>query len=78
MDHLDRIGIPVVQANVALPDEPAVSGHGYGASELEASVGAWGELCEELHCHRWLQRQPAYEASYAEMERRHSARDRME
>lgn len=67
IDHLDRVGVPVVQANVLLGNEPATSGHGYGLTEIEAAVGAWGELCEELHCHTWLQRNPGIQASYAEL-----------
>ncbi len=74
IDHLDRIGVPLVQANVFLGAEPATSGHGYGFTETEAAVGAWGELCEELHCHTWLQRNPGIEASYAELRRAHGPR----
>ena len=74
VDHLDRIGVPVVQANVFLGGEPATSGHGYGLTEIEAAVGAWGELCEELHCHTWLQRTPGIQASYAELLRAHGPR----
>ena len=69
LDHLDRIGVPVVQANLFLPDEPATTGHGYGATEAEAEAGAWGELCEELHVHDWLRRTPPFQASRAELVR---------
>ncbi len=65
IDGLDRIGLPVVQANVLLPGEPAASGHGYGATEAEAEVGAWGELCEEVHVHAWARRAPYRTASHA-------------
>ena len=41
IDALDRIGIPVVQANLILPDEPATTGYGYGFETVEAEVGAW-------------------------------------
>lgn len=71
IDHLDRIGVPVVQANLFLPDEPATSGHGYGATELEAETGAWGELCEELHLHDWLNATPPHAASRTELVRAH-------
>ena len=30
IDALDRIGIPVVQANLIVRDEPATTGYGYG------------------------------------------------
>ena len=69
IDHLDRIGVPVVQANIFLGNEPATSGHGYGLTETEAAVGAWGELCEELHCHTWLARTPSRHASYSDLVR---------
>ena len=71
VDQLDRIGIPTVQANIFLPGEPCTSGHGYGFTEDEAEVGAWGELCEELHCHAWLRATPGESGSYADMLRRH-------
>ena len=71
IDPLDRIGIPVVQANIFVPDEPCTSGHGYGFTEAEAEVGAWGELCEEFHVHAWLKRTPDLSASYADLARRH-------
>jgi len=74
IDPLDRIGVPVVQANVALGGQPATTGHGYGLTEIEASVGAWGELCEELHCQAWLERTPGRRASYAELVRECGAR----
>ena len=74
IDHLDRVGVPLVQANVSLGAEPATSGHGYGFSEIEAAVGAWGELCEELHCYSWVQRNPGVEANYAELRRAHGQR----
>lgn len=74
IDHLDRVGVPVVQANVSHDGKPAISGHGYGVSEIEAAVGGWGELCEELHCLTWLQRTPGIQASYAELLRAHGPR----
>ena len=73
IDTLDRIGVPVVQANIFVPDEPCTSGHGYGFTEAEAEVGAWGELCEEFHVHAWLKRTPDLSASYADLVRRHGA-----
>ena len=49
IDAMDRIGVPVVQANLLLPTEPATIGYGYGFAQVEAEVGALGELCEEVH-----------------------------
>ena len=69
IDALDRIGIPVVQANLILPDEPATTGYGYGFETVEAEVGALGELCEEVHAGRAVKAAPRLEASYAELAR---------
>ncbi len=74
VDTLDRTGIPMVQANIFIPGEPCTSGHGYGFTEDEAEVGAWGELCEELHVHTWLQRTPELTASHDELVHSHGAR----
>lgn len=69
IDSLDRIGIPVAQANLILPDEPATIGYGYGFEAIEAEVGALGELCEEVHVGAWVKRAPRLVASYAELVR---------
>lgn len=69
IDGLDRIGVPVVQANLILPGEPATTGYGYGFEEVEARVGALGELCEEVHAGKWLAQAPRVVASYAELAR---------
>lgn len=67
IEGLDRIGIPVMQANLILPDEPATIGYGYGFEPDEAEVGAVGELCEEVHVHHWVKHAPRIDASYARM-----------
>ncbi|GAA0571338.1 YcaO-related McrA-glycine thioamidation protein [Craurococcus roseus] len=69
IDGLDRIGIPVVQANLILPGEPATTGYGYGFTDVEARVGALGELCEEVHVGKWLAQAPRVVASHAELVR---------
>jgi thiazole/oxazole-forming peptide maturase SagD family component len=58
-----------VQANLILTGEPATTGYGYGFTEVEARVGALGELCEEVHVGKWLARAPRVVASYAELTR---------
>ncbi|MGG5888296.1 hypothetical protein ACLF3G_14265 [Falsiroseomonas sp. HC035] len=58
IDRLDRTGVPVVQASLILPDEPATIGYGYGFSAVEAEVGALGELCEEVHVGRHVAEAP--------------------
>ncbi|MBV9656016.1 MAG: YcaO-like family protein [Acetobacteraceae bacterium] len=69
IDALDRTGIPVVQASLLLSSEPATIGYGYGFSEVEAEVGALGELCEEVHVGEWMHIAPRVVASYAELRR---------
>lgn len=64
IDSLDRLGIPVVQANLVSPDRPTIIGHGYGLTEAEATTGALGELCEEVHVGAWVKRQTPVQASY--------------
>ena len=73
IDALDRIGIPVVQASLILPDEPATIGYGYGFEPIEAEVGALGELCEEVHVGAWIKTAPRIVASFAELSRTRGA-----
>ncbi|MCR0981869.1 YcaO-like family protein [Roseomonas populi] len=75
IDHLDRTGIPVVQANLILDDEPATTGYGYGFTEVEAEVGALGELCEEVHCGAAIKVLPRVTGSYAELSRTRAVAD---
>lgn len=74
IDALDRIGIPVAQANLIMPDEPATTGYGYGFTPEEAEVGALGELCEEVHVGSWLKRAPRIVGSHAELARARGVR----
>ncbi len=74
IDGLDRVGVPVVQANLILENEPATIGYGYGFTPVEAEVGALGELCEEVHVGAWVKRAPRTVASYAELARAHGPR----
>ena len=74
IDALDRIGVPVVQAVLLAPDRHALSGYGYGVTELEAQVGALGELCEEAHVGAAIAAAPHTIASYAALVGRLGAR----
>jgi len=74
IDGLDRLGIPVVQANLIQPGEPATIGYGYGFTAVEAEVGAVGELCEEVHVGTWIKHASRVVASYAELLRAKGAR----
>jgi ribosomal protein S12 methylthiotransferase accessory factor len=67
IDQLDRTGVPVVQANLILPDEPATIGYGYGFTKVEAEVGALGELCEEVHVGRHVAEAPRVTGSHASL-----------
>ena len=69
IDGLDRIGIPVVQAAVLGDGGQVTAGYGYGTTEIEAQVGALGELCEEVHAGAWLARAPRRAASHAALVR---------
>ena len=74
IDALDRLGIPVVQANLLTPERPTIVGHGYGLTEAEAATGALGELCEEVHLGTWVMRQEPTQASYNTLVARLGAR----
>jgi thiazole/oxazole-forming peptide maturase SagD family component len=73
IDGLDRLGIPVMQASLQPDEQSAIDGYGYGATAIEAEVGALGELCEETHAGDWIGRAPFVTASHAELVRRHGA-----
>ena len=77
---LDRLGIPVC-ALTFLPsaDAPAMvwqlcEGIGYGATEDEARVGAYGELTEEVSSSVALTRMERCTGSYNELVRQHGGR----
>jgi len=74
IDGLDRTGIAVAQANLLLPTEPATTGYGYGFQPIEAEVGALGELCEEVHTSRAMERLRRWDGTYPEMVRQRGAR----
>ena len=74
VDQLDRVGLPVVQAMLVLPNEPATIGYGYGATPIEGEVGALGELCEEVHVGQALARLPRVVDSYANLVRQRGQR----
>jgi len=63
-DGLDRLGVPVVAAGLAFPDDYIFDGYGYGATPEEALVGALGELSEDTHAEAALARTERVEGSY--------------
>lgn len=73
IDTLDRLGVPVVQATLTSAHQ-AVDGYGYGLTEIEAEVGALGELCEEAHAAAFVARAEIVAASHGELVARVGAR----
>ena len=77
---LDRVGIPVQALTfLASANGPAMvwqlcEGIGYGATEDEARVGAYGELTEEVSSSVGLARAERFTGSYREMLARHGER----
>jgi len=69
LQALDRTGIAVVQANLLSPGKPVITGHGYGFEPVVGEVGALGELCEEVHCARWVENNPGMVSSFDELVR---------
>ena len=69
IDHLDRTGIPVVQASLIRGSDPAITGYGYGGTPIEAEVGALGELCEEVHAADAVDRAEYVRGTTAELSR---------
>ncbi len=69
IDHLDRTGIPVVQAALIIGSDPAITAYGYGLTPIEAEVGALGELCEEVHSARVVAEAEYVHGAYADLSR---------
>lgn len=63
----DRVGVPVVAADVTGP--PRFGSFGYGDTVEQARTGAYGELVEAALLHRHLRALTPRRASYAELRR---------
>lgn len=71
IDGVDRLGIPILDATYVPADATHLTyGVGYGATELEALVGAYGELCEDAHHSRTFVATELEEGTYAELQSR--------
>ena len=66
--ELDHTGVPVWTVLQWQPDGEALSGVGYGPTEERARIGGWGEMAEQVLCHRALERLERRTASYADLE----------
>ncbi|AFE03347.1 hypothetical protein COCOR_00215 [Corallococcus coralloides DSM 2259] len=71
IDPIDRLGIPVASASLALGGGTGavLHGNGYGRTDEEARVGALGELVEETFCELAMHRMPRVHGSYAALVR---------
>ncbi len=65
---LDHLGIPVWTATLWESErEMSYGGIGYGATEAQARIGAWGEMTEGIGAHRGLRRLPRRTASFEKL-----------
>ena len=68
VDGVDRLGIPIYDATY-IPEDAThnIYGVGYGATETEALVGAYGELCEDCFHSRAFVALDLAEGTYPEL-----------
>ena len=76
IDPNDHLGIPVVDATF-IPDHHhrRYNGVGYGATETQAQIGAFGELHEFMSVAEAFAAAPKQQASYRELSQTHSVID---
>ena len=74
VDGVDRLGIPILDATY-IPDDAThnIYGVGYGATETEALVGAYGELCEDAFHSKAFVALGLEEGTYPELRERFGA-----
>jgi ribosomal protein S12 methylthiotransferase accessory factor len=66
IDGADYLGLPIYNVDL-FTDQGYYSGIGYGATETEALVGAYGELAEDCHLQLSFPNLPQREASYSNL-----------
>ena len=76
IDPIDYLGAPIVSIDLLVKDENgqvrhAYNGIGYGADELAATLGAYGELAEETHLEESFYQLDLEAGSYTDMVARH-------
>lgn len=67
---LDRLGVPVFYAAAFTPDDVALTGVGYGDTELLARASALGEMTETVSTYTAFRTLPRTQGSYAALHRR--------
>ncbi len=67
---IDRLGIAFWMLTFYQDGGPTNAGSGYGHTEREAEMGAWGELTEVVNAHAAMQQMPREHGSYRDMHER--------
>jgi len=67
---IDRLGIAFWMLTFYQDHGPTNAGSGYGHTQREAEMGAWGELTEVVNAHAAMQRIPREHGSYRNMRER--------
>ena len=73
IDPVDYLGIPIINVDLYAEDGEHSNGIGYGSTEAQARLGAYGELCEERHTIKGFEELPVEEGSYRQMTERFGA-----
>ena len=69
IDGIDRLGIPIIDATFTAPGDVYANGLGYGATPLDAEIGAYGELYEELYFYQASVNTETFTSSFAAMQK---------
>lgn len=72
IDGIDRLDIPIIDATFTAPGDVYANGLGYGATALEAEVGAYGEMSEELYFFKTSTTTETVTHSLAEMQQNYN------
>lgn len=64
---IDRLGVPFWTLTFYQEDGPVGAGGGYGTSDSEALMGAFGELTEVVSCHMALRHLPRVHGSFRQL-----------
>ena len=67
IDPVDYLGVPIVNVDLFTPEGGHFNGIGYGPDEDSATLGAYGELCEEAHLINAFEQLTVVTASYRKM-----------